>query len=140
MTATHRDAIVIAGSLAQKPRYGGHTWALLQYALGFRELGWDVLILDQIASTQCVDGGGRMCAPEDSVNVHYLRDVMQWFGLSECFALGVDGSRDWIGVPRPRVLETTRRSAFLLNIMGFLDDSDVLAAAPRRVFLDIDPG
>ena len=41
-------AIVIAGSLSQKPRHGGHTWALMQYALGFRELGWDVLFLDQI--------------------------------------------------------------------------------------------
>ena len=24
--------------------------------------------------------------------------------------------------------------------MGFLDDEEILAAAPRRVFLDIDPG
>ncbi len=34
----------------------------------------------------------------------------------------------------------TRRSALLLNVMGFLDDEEILGAAPVRAFLDIDPG
>jgi hypothetical protein len=33
-----------------------------------------------------------------------------------------------------------RSSALLLNVMGYLDDPELLAAAPRRVFLDLDPG
>ena len=32
-------SIVIAGSVAQKPGRGGHTWVFLQYLLGFRKLG-----------------------------------------------------------------------------------------------------
>ena len=28
----------------------------------------------------------------------------------------------------------------LINVMGFFNDGEILAAAPRRVFLDIDPG
>ena len=38
------------------------------------------------------------------------------------------------------MVERTRRSALLLNVMGFLDDEEILAAAPLRAFLDIDPG
>src|SRR5688572_6903034 len=108
-----RDLIVIAGSLAQKPRHGGHAWALLQYALGFRELGWDVLFIDRISSSACVDAAGQPCAAEDSVNVRSLRGLMQRFGLEHCFALIVDEGKQWIGLDRTRVVEQVRRSAFL---------------------------
>jgi hypothetical protein len=135
-----RDLIVIAGSLAQKPRHGGHAWALLQYALGFRELGWDVLFIDRISSSACVDATGQPCAAEDSINARYLRALMKRFDLGDDFALVVDDGRQWIGAARDRVFEEVRRSACLLNIMGFLSQADLLAAAPRRVFLDIDPG
>jgi hypothetical protein len=135
-----RPSIIVAGSLAQKPTHGGHTWALLQYVLGFRELGWDVLFLDQISDSLCVDTAGHRCAVEDSVNCRYLRDVMQRFDLGDRFALVVDNGEQWIGMDRARVLEEVRRSAFLLNIMGFLSQPELLAVASRRVFLDIDPG
>ena len=135
-----RDLIAIAGSLAQKPGYGGHTWALLQYALGFRELGWDVLFLDEISSKSCRDDAGRPCAPSASVNLRYAIDVFDRFGLGDRFALSVDDGAEWYGVDRPRVLTEVARSAFLLNIMGYLSDEEVLARAPLRVFLDIDPG
>ena len=37
-------------------------------------------------------------------------------------------------------LARTSAARFLLNIMGFVNDPEVLASARRRVFLDIDPG
>ena len=37
-----RDRGLVAGSVAQRPGRGGHTWVFLQYLLGLRELGWDV--------------------------------------------------------------------------------------------------
>ena len=133
-------ALVIAGSLSQKPFSGGHTWALMQYALGFRELGWEVLFLDQIDSSLCVDPSGGRVAPIESVNVAFLDGLMKRFGLGADYALIVDGGREWIGVERTQVIQRVRDAAFLLNIMGFLSQEEVLAAARRRVFLDIDPG
>jgi hypothetical protein len=38
------------------------------------------------------------------------------------------------------VVERARHSALLLNVMGYLEDEEILAAAPVRAFLDIDPG
>ena len=32
-----RGCVIIAGSLAQRPGYGGHAWVFLQYLLGFRK-------------------------------------------------------------------------------------------------------
>ncbi|MEK6271939.1 MAG: hypothetical protein AABM42_04745 [Actinomycetota bacterium] len=69
----------------------------------------------------------------------WLANVMHSAGLDGSFTLLVEGDRP-VGMSRRRVLEQVSRSPFLLNVMGFLDDEEILAAAPRRVFLDIDPG
>jgi hypothetical protein len=132
--------VVIAGSLAQRPRHGGHTWVLLQYLLGFRRLGWDVMFLDRLEPEMCVDAGGQPCQFERSSNLRYFLEVMEDFGLRDDFALIYDHGERFVGLSRERVLERTRSSVLLLNVMGFLDDTEVLSCAPRRVFLDIDPG
>jgi len=133
-------SVVIAGSVAQRPGYGGHTWVFLQYLLGFRRLGWDVLFVDRLEPDMCVDEVGNPCPLEDSVNLQYLLDVLAKSGLEQAYALLYDHGRRVLGLPRTEVVERTRRSALLLNVMGFLDDEDILGQAQRRVFLDIDPG
>jgi hypothetical protein len=135
-------AIVIAGSLAQKPGRGGHTWVFLQYLLGFRKLGWDVLFLDRLEPEMCVsDTGAAAPAPvEGSWNVRYFLEVMSRFGLDDSYALLCNGGTSTIGLSRARILERVSSSAALINVMGFLNDEEILAAAPERVFLDIDPG
>jgi len=132
--------ILLAGALAQCPRRGGHTWVFLQYILGFRRLGWDVLFLDRLEPEQCVDERGEPCPVEDSVNWRYLRDTMRRFGLGGRFALLTDHGHRCLGLPRGEVLERAADAELLLNVMGFLDDEEILAAVPQRVFLDIDPG
>lgn len=135
-----RDVIAIGGALAQRPHVGGHTWQFLQYLLGFRRLGWDVLFLDRLEPGMCVDEAGRPAPLERSANLDYFLRVMRGFGLEGSFALACDGGDRWIGVPREETLERIRRSACFLNVMGYVDDEEILAAAPRRVFLDTDPG
>jgi hypothetical protein len=134
-----RDTIVVAGALAQKPRQAGHTWQFLQYLLGFRRLGWNVLFLDRLEPEMCVDANGNPVQVERSVNLEYFAEVMRTCGLERSCALLVNG-QSVFGLDRVRVLERVRRSALLLNVMGYLDDEELLAAAPKRVFLDTDPG
>jgi hypothetical protein len=132
--------VVVAGSLAQRWGKGGHAWVFLQYLLGFRRLGWDVLFIDALEPGMCTDEHGRPCALEDSVNLRYLREVMDGFGLGEDFALLYDGGAQVLGRSRRELQTLVSESACLVNVMGFLQDEDLLAAAPLRVFLDIDPG
>ena len=122
-----RPGIVVAGSLAQCPHRGGHAWVFLQYLLGFRRLGYEVLFLDRVDSAA-------------SEGVGHLADLMQRFGLGSDFAVACDGGRSYVGLGRRDVMERVRQSAAFINVMGFFNDADVLAAARRRVFLDIDPG
>jgi hypothetical protein len=121
--------VTIAGCVAQKPAHGGHTWQFLQYLLGFRSLGWDVLLLDAM-EPECGD-------PHEGAR--FLERTMARAGLDGCWALS-DGRGGWLGMDRDDVIEAVRRSELLVNVMGFLSDEAVLDAARLRVFLDTDPG
>jgi hypothetical protein len=134
-----RPRITIAGSIAQKPHQAGHSWQFLQYLLGFRRLGWDVLFVDRLEDALCRDGDGRPCAPQASVNLSYVDALMREFELGGAWSVVLDGGRH-AGLPRARVLEHVRDSDLLINVMGFLADDELLGAARRRVFLDTDPG
>jgi hypothetical protein len=122
--------VVVAGSLAQKPRHGGHTWVFLQYLLGFRRLGWDVLFVDRLPPGFADPAGA----------VAWLDRVMTGFGLGGCWSVLEASGEESAGLPLDEVVARTTRAALLINVMGYLTDERVLGAAPRRVFLDIDPG
>jgi hypothetical protein len=78
--------IVVAGSVAQRPHRGGHTWVFLQYLLGFRRLGWDVLLVDRLEADMHVDRRGRPTMAERSANVDYLARVMDRCGLGDAWS------------------------------------------------------
>ena len=132
--------IVIAGSLAQRPFIGGHTWVFLQYLLGLRRLGWEVLFVDRLEPGMCVGEGGEPSSFAESINLRYLVEVMERFGLGDRWSLLYDGGREVAGLNRDEVIDRSAHSAALINVMGYLDDPEILGAAPIRVFLDIDPG
>ena|SRR5712691_5278398 len=131
--------IVLSGSLAQRPGHGGHTWVFLQYLLGFKRLGWEVVFVDWLAPEMCIDRDGNHCPIDDSWNLAYFENVMERFGLAHTSVL-IHGDSRFIGLPRNVLIEKLKDAAFLFNVMGFLKDSEILGAARRRVFLDIDPG
>ena len=126
---------MVAGALARRPRAGGHAWVFLQYLLGLRRLGYDVLFVDWLDAVE----SGRTLEP--SSEAAYLARVMNEHGLAGSWSL-LDRATGQVvaGVARGETVEHARTSAFLLNVMGYLDDEELLAAAPLRVFLDIDPG
>jgi hypothetical protein len=127
------DSIVIGAALAHRAGRGGHAWALLQYALGFRALGFDVIVIDRLEAGM-VDSGSEQAA------LGYLRVLLSENGLAGSYCvLGADGS-SVDGLSREDVLAKTKEARLLLNIMGFVRDPELLAVARRRVFLDIDPG
>jgi hypothetical protein len=122
-----RGRIVLAGAVAQRPGVGGHTWVYLQYLLGLRALGWEVLLLDSLPT-------------DEAATATYLVEVMERFGLADAYSVLLEGTSDTVGRSRGEALEHVRDSAVLINVMGYLDDEELLGAAPMRAFLDIDPG
>jgi hypothetical protein len=134
-----RPIIAMAGAIAQRPGHGGHAWVFLQYLLGFQRLGYEVLFLDRLEPDACTDAAGVPCRFEDSENRRYLLEVMQQLDLLPSFSLDYNRGEATLGLSRRNVLERLRHAP-LINVMGYLQDEELLAAAGRRIFLDIDPG
>ncbi len=120
---------MLSGSLAQQPARGGHAWVFLQYLLGFRALGLDVLFIDRLTPDMGATEAGRA----------YIASVMEQFGLEDAYHLIGAGREGIAGIERSAALSRTEGS-LLINVNGFLDDEEFLEAAGVRVFLDIDPG
>jgi hypothetical protein len=128
MTATERLAIVVSGMLAGVPRQGGATWAVLQYVLGLRRLGHDVLFVEPI------DAGGAAGTAE------YFGDVVRRFGLDGRAALLDRATGATAGLDRAAVERFAADADLLLNISGMLDDEALLDRIGVRAFVDLDPG
>jgi hypothetical protein len=132
--------IPIAGSIAQRAGHGGHAWVFLQYLLGLRQLGYEPLFLDRLTPSMCQDPFGRPSPSRSSRAISWFVEVMRSAGLEDSYSLILGQHGETVGLPRSTVLKRVAEAPFLLNFMGFMTDEDVLAAAQRRIFVDIDPG
>jgi hypothetical protein len=135
-----QPSILVSGALAQSVRNGGLTWCFLQLVLGFRRLGWDVLFVDRLEPQMCVDEAGRPAALEQSVNLRSFLRVMEQFDLAGSYSLIYSRGEPVIGQTRAQVLERASEADLLINVMGYLNDEEILGRTRRRVFVDIDPG
>ncbi len=88
----------------------------------------------------CISETGAPATIENSWNTRYFLDAIRCFGLEGSYGLLCNGGTSTIGLSRTDIIERIAASAALINVMGFLDDEEIVAAAPKRVFLDIDPG
>lgn len=128
--------IVISGMISAVPYQGGATWAVLQYLLGFQQLGHDVYFIEPI------DPGALQpahCPIQDTLNAAYFHSVAAEFNLVNSSALLLTGTRQTVGLPYARLQEITGRADLLLNISGMLVDASLLESIPVRVYLDLDP-
>jgi hypothetical protein len=125
---------VLAGGLAQRVFHGGHDWVFLQYLLGFRRLGWRVTFLDQLSPELVHESDGTLQAHR----LAFARLLRDWDLGADVYLAG-DGATS-VGLTRSQAIERVRRADLIVNVMGFLTDAELLGAARRRLFLDIDPG
>src|SRR6185312_1931030 len=130
--------IAISGSLAQRPGRAGHAWVFLNYLLGFRDLGFEVLLLDRL-DVDMLDLAERG-NPGDSCGARWLVDLMREVGLERCYCLLLGDDAETIGLSREEAHARLSAAELVLDFNGFLADEEMLAAGPRRVYLDIDPG
>ena len=117
---------LVAGGVVQRSGAAGHAWVFAQYVKGLRALGWRVVFVDRV-----VDGGWE---PERS------RAVLELLGGPDGVAVLDAAGASVYGLTRSALVDVARDADLLLNVMGYLDDPELLEAVGRRAFLDIDPG
>lgn len=133
--------VMITGSLGGAALgYGGHTWAILQYILGFRRLGWEVYYVEHLKTTEFVDDDWHPAPLSASANARYFRSLMDRFELTDHAALLEWEGAGHVGLSLAEVEKLAPDIDLLINRSGHLHLKTVLAAVRRRLYLDVDPG
>jgi hypothetical protein len=124
-----RPVAIVSGMIAAKPGHGGAVWAVLQYLLGLRQLGYDVVFVEPVDAENLANSG----------SARYCDRVMRRFGFEGRWALVHPGRRESVGLSRSELRAIAKRADVLINISGMLTDPDVLDHIATRVYLDLDP-
>jgi hypothetical protein len=128
--------IVVAASIAATPQQAGWTWAVLQYLLGFRQLGYQVILIDPIDASALRPSGVPLDA---SHNARYFAHFSSEHRLAGVSALVVNDTRQTIGLTSDRLKQEVRDADVLFNLSGKLRDRELIASARRAVYIDVDP-
>jgi hypothetical protein len=123
----------VSGMISGVPRQGGATWAVLQYLLGFKRLGYDVHFIEPVEEAALRPVGVSLARSD---NTAYFRRVMADFGMSQTSALLLAGTQQTVGLSYERMRELVRRVDVLVNISGLLTDEALIGDIPLRAYLD----
>ena len=113
--SARRGLAVVGASLAAKPGNGGHAWTRISVVRGLERLGFDVVLVEQIAG-----------ATESQRS--YFESVCADFGITGLI------------LEEPAGVERFRDATVILNVGGNLGLEPVAAAGACKVYLDDDPG
>jgi hypothetical protein len=130
-----RRALIGVGIASYPLHAAGNTWAFMQWVLGFRQAGWDVWMVEDIPASKCIDTQGKPSTPAASANLAHWNSVVAEFGLGNRATLLIDGEAEY----KKELLRFANEAEFLFNISGHFHVKDVMAAMPRRVYVDLDP-
>jgi hypothetical protein len=132
------NTVIVAGPIANKPLNGGIAWVVLSYVFGFRQLGFDVHLIEQLDQNACKGPDGGPSTLEESVNLAFFKTVTNQFDIPA--TLLCDEGERTIGMPLSQLREVAHSADLLLNISGHLSSRPLKEGPRRRAYLDLDPG
>lgn len=128
--------IVVAVGIASSPiSAAGVVWNSMNWALGFRALGWDVWITEAIASEKCIDAHWRKASVAQSANLAHWRAVVARFDFGGRATLLVDGRAPDLDTFRDFCAEAD----LFLNLSGHFQSPVVSFPKALKIYQDGDP-
>jgi hypothetical protein len=127
-----RPKIVVALVVAHVPQHSaGNTWAFLNWALAFRDAGWDVWIVEHLDRDQLLlpESGGQ------SLNEQLWNAVADEFGFAGRATLFIDGDAP----SREAFRQFAADARLFVNVSGQFKLHDLVAHIPARLYVDVDP-
>jgi hypothetical protein len=132
--------VFVSGAIANKLGSGGEAWVRLNWVLGFRQLGFEVCFVEQIARKTCVDHTGAVTEFQRSQNLAFFKTVMSQFGLADACALIYEKGDEMWGLSLSELSRRAEGTDLLVNISGHLTWEPLLNRFPCKAYIDIDPG
>jgi len=138
-TSFSKLRIVVLGYIVRGP-LGGLVWHHLQYVLGLKKMGHEVLFLEDSDNyASCYNPQKDEMTTDPSYGIDFIRQVFEQFGLVNQWAYYNEHISEWFGQPEKKVHEFCRNADILLNISGVNPLRNFLMEIPRRVLIDTDP-
>jgi hypothetical protein len=131
--------IVLGAVISLPPISAGCAWNRLQYLLGLRRLGHDVVFVEEVKPKWAVDAAGRQCAYQDSQNRRGFMDIMEQFELTEHCCQVYNAGEATTGLSRDAMHAFAASADLLIDISGHVTTESILDAPHRRAYLDQDP-
>lgn len=131
--------IIVAGTIGRSG-LGGQAWAVLQYLLGFRALGHDVIYLEDCGESSWVyNWDTNEWTTELDYPAAYVRACLEPFGFAGKWIYRTnEGS---LGMPLNSFIERCASADLLiLRAVPLWVWREEYNAPTRRAFLDVDPG
>lgn len=122
---------LVSGAIANKHRNGGAAQTRLNWTLGLKTLGLDVLFVEQLDDSE---------GPLAYEKCGYFERTMNSYGLGGTSALITDDGRVLTGVARDDLQCFANSADLLINITGNLTYRPLFDAVAQRVYIDLDPG
>ncbi|WP_300596773.1 hypothetical protein [Niabella sp.] len=130
--------IIVGGYIGLFPT-GGLTWHYLQYLTGLKDLGHDVLYLEDTGqySTYQKENQDWDDATE---SIRYLKNIMEQHGFRERWAYRDIGSGACYGLSEDKIKEWMQTADIFINISGATSlRNDAYTRIPKKVLIDTDP-
>jgi hypothetical protein len=131
---------VFGGAFARVPGQGGLVWMVLQYVLGLRRLGHQVVLIEPLAEADLRPAGSPL---DVSDNAREFRRVVDAFGIEGSAALLLAGGERPVGLDRESLERAVADADLVIDVAGGLSALGgliPLERVPVRVYLDVDPG
>lgn len=128
--------IVIGVGIGAQPISAvGIAWTAMNWPLGFRELGWEVWLVEALDSTRCIDSEWNAVPFAGSANEAHWAEMMRAFGFQDRSTLLVDGAAANLEELRDFAAEAD----VFLNYSGHFQSPAVEFPRAVKVYLDGDP-
>ena len=131
-----RPVAVVAGYVVRYP-VGGMTWVALNYLLGLRALGFDVVFMEAAGPQPCCyDVAAARMTEDPSYGVSYLERSLDAAGLASTPWWYRDEAGDR-GMSRDEAIATLERAAVLIDVSGS-SWAEEFRRCERRILIDTD--
>jgi hypothetical protein len=131
--------VIVGAVISLPPVSAGCAWNRLQYVLGLRRLGHDVLFLEEVKPQWCVDAAGRRCSYVDSENRRGFLAIMNRFELGGACCQLYNAGEASTGLSSSALRDFAASADLLIDISGHVTTDLVLDRARRRAYVDQDP-
>ena len=131
--------ILVLGYIVRGP-LGGMSWHHLQYILGLKELGHEVLFAeDSDDYPGCYNPETNEVNKDSNYGLNYIDNLFKKFDLGSQWSYFDAHTNKWFGQNEGSVRKFCDGADMVLNISGINPERDWWSKIPLRVLIDTDP-